>query len=65
MNRFDIAEAWYLYLSETHEGQWSEKYERLSKLLTWFNPRPNLEVETLSENGRNIYETLCEASDAL
>lgn len=56
-DRFDICEAWFLYLNETHEGQGSEKYARLSKLLQHFKPRLDLEYR-LSENGREIYDTL-------
>lgn len=57
-DRFDILEAWYLYLSHTHDGQGSEAYARLSKMSTYFSPRPSLSVHTLSENGRLIYDQL-------
>ena len=54
-NRFDIVEAYYLFFSHYHEGQWSEKYERLSKITTYFKPAPCL---TLTENGQEIYNNL-------
>ena len=59
-NRFDIVEAWYLALSECHEGQASTSYRRLSGMLTYFEPSPTLRVESLSENGRVIYDNAVE-----
>jgi len=55
-DRFDICEAWYLALSEEHSGQWSEAYARLSRLTGYFNPSPVLSVDSLTENGRVIYD---------
>lgn len=57
-NRFDICEAWYLYLCFTYEGQWSKKYQRLSKLTGYFKPSPFLSVDELTENGREIFNQL-------
>ena len=58
-DRFDICEAWYLYLSEYHEGQNSKKYARLSKLLTCFQPRDSLyDCSDLDTNAREIYDNL-------
>ena len=57
-DRFDIAEAYYLFFAHYHEGQASKKYRRLSKITRYFKPRPSLSVETLTENGRDIYEEL-------
>lgn len=57
-DRFDIAEAYYLFLAHYHEGQGSNKYQRLSKMARYFKPGPLLSVETLTENGREIYEVL-------
>lgn len=59
-DRFDIVEAHYLYYSHYHEGQWSDKYKRLCRILTKlrFKPRPNLSYHTLSENGQAIYVNL-------
>ena len=56
-NRFDIVEAWYLALSEC---QASTNYRRLSAMLTYFEPSPTLRVESLSENGRVIYDNAVE-----
>ena len=55
-DRFDIAEAWYLALTHCHGGQYSRSYARLCKLRRIFRPSPLLRVETLSENGKEIYE---------
>jgi hypothetical protein len=55
-DRFDICEAWYLALSDCHEGQWSDSYRRLSNMLAYFKPSPMLTVDSLSENGREIYD---------
>ncbi len=57
-DRFDVAEAYYLFLSEYHEGQNSEKYRRLCKLTESFKPRPSLSYESLEENGQAIYNNL-------
>lgn len=58
-DRFDICEAWYLWLSENHEGQWSDKYRRLSRMSEYYTPPHSLSVENLGENAREIYEALC------
>jgi hypothetical protein len=60
-DRFDICEAYYLALSHCHGGQWSKEYARLCKLTRegFFKPSPFLSVETLTENGREIYENVC------
>ncbi len=39
-----------------HGGQYSRSYARLCKLMRIFRPSPLLRVETLSENGKEIYE---------
>ena len=57
-DRFDIAEAYYLFFAHYHEGQASKKYRRLSCMSRYFKPSPLLSVETLTENGREIYEAL-------
>lgn len=57
-DRFDIVEAYYLFFSHYHEGQFSKKYMRLSKIVNYFKPRFNLSYETLTENGKAIYSTL-------
>jgi len=58
-DRFDIAEAWYLALSECHGGQWSREYARLCKLSRSFKPSPMLSVDRLNENAREIYDAAC------
>jgi hypothetical protein len=58
-NRVDICEAWYLYLSSTHDGQGSLKYARLSKLTGHFKPRSRLNCPAdLTANGLEIYLAL-------
>jgi hypothetical protein len=59
-DRYDIAEAWYLALSHCHGGQWSREYARLCKLQRSFRPSPMLDTDTLTENGREIYDAACE-----
>lgn len=58
-DRFDIAEAYYLALSDCHSGQWSKEYSRLCKMQKYFKPRITLSVESLTDNGREIYECVC------
>jgi hypothetical protein len=57
-DRFDICEAWYLFLAHTHGGQWSPEYARLCHLQSYFTPSPMLTVERLSDNARAIYDDL-------
>ena len=52
--RQDVMDAWYRYLSEYHEGQWSRKYARLSKLSRHHRPR-----EHLTPAAKRIYWRLC------
>jgi len=58
-DRFDIVEAWYLALSQWHGGQSSEEYRRLSAMSRYFRPSPFLSVDSLTDNGREIYEAAC------
>jgi hypothetical protein len=58
-DRFDIAEAWYLALSHCYDGQGSDSYSRLCRLQTYFKPSPLLSVDSLTDNGREIYEAAC------
>jgi len=62
-NRFDIVEAYYLFYTHYHEGQWSEKYARLSKIGTYFRPAMGLSYESMDENGREIYDSLVEREE--
>lgn len=41
-------------------GQGSREYLRLCGMLEYFKPAPNLVVETLSDNGRLIYNQICQ-----
>jgi hypothetical protein len=57
-DRFDICDAHYLFLSEWHEGQWSKKYRRLCNMGRFYKPSPGLRYEGLSNNAKEIYDTL-------
>lgn len=58
-DRFDICEAYYIYLASHHEGMGSHKYVRLCRLLEYFTPRCGLtDVFDLTENGFAIYQTI-------
>jgi len=68
-DRFDIVEAWFVWLCHHHDGKgyprndpryWAS-YGRCSTMekRLGFKPRPDLEMETLTENGREIYDALC------
>ena len=59
-DRFDIAEAYYLAFSHCHGGQWTPEYSRLCQMRRYFSPSPMLSVDTLSENGREIYDAVCD-----
>lgn len=59
-DRFDICEAYYLFAYLWHGGQWSKEYaifgrlERMGfRVSPLFNGR-----ESLSENGKEIYDNL-------
>ncbi len=58
-NRFDICEAYYVFASEWHEGQYSPTYAifgRLDRL--GFRPSPLLSRRSLSPNARLILANL-------
>ena len=66
-NRFDIVmEAYYCYMAEYHNGQWSKEYalsgvfDRLR-----FKPCPNLSSDTLGENGKGILSALVSGETTL
>jgi hypothetical protein len=63
-DRFDVVQAYYLFFCHYHEGQASDKYRRLSRMTRYFKPSPLLSVETLTENGRDIYEALVQKEEA-
>ena len=58
-DRFDICEAYFLALSHCHWGLRSREYARLCKLMRYFKPSPMLSVDSLSDNGREIYDNAC------
>lgn len=68
-DRFDIVEAWYVWLCLHHDGKgyprqdpryWSS-YGRMSTMESRlsFKPRSDLDIETLTENAREIYDNIC------
>lgn len=62
-DRFDICDAYYLFASHYHEGQGSKLYQvfgRLAKIN--YTPSPLLKLESLSDNGRMIYDNLVAAT---
>ncbi len=59
-DRFDIVAAHYVLLAHYHEGQGSEKYRRLSKILGYFNPGLDVQNNMLNENSQRIYDSLVE-----
>jgi hypothetical protein len=58
-DRFDIIEAHYWFLIHHHQGQWSERYERLCGMSQYFTPSPLHDGPT-SENAQAIYDNLCD-----
>ncbi len=60
-DRFDIVEAHYMFYCDWHSGQASPEYARLSQIGAYFTPRPNLSVDTLSDNAREIYDALVQS----
>lgn len=57
-DRYDIVTAYYLFFCDFHEGQFSKKYSRLSKITRYFKPSPNLTLETSNDNVKAIYDRL-------
>lgn len=57
-DRFDIIEAYYLFLSEFHEGQGSDKYRKMCSICRYFRPSPQLRYDSLSDNAKVIYNRL-------
>jgi hypothetical protein len=58
-NRFDILEAYYVFGTNFHRGQSSKEYAYMGRCLACgFKPKPGLNVNTLTENGRAIYMAL-------
>jgi len=59
-DRFDVCSAYYLFFCDYHEGQGSKKYNRLSRLETYYKPGPFACYSNLSENAQCIYDSLVE-----
>jgi hypothetical protein len=57
-NRFDIVEAYYLALCHCHAGQYSRDYARLCHIGQYFKPGALFSYESLTDNGRAIYDAL-------
>ena len=58
-DRFDIAQAYYLFFVDYHEGQGSEKYKRLCKIEEYLKLPYTFEgYKSLSKNGKAIYDYL-------
>lgn len=59
-DRMDIVEAHYMFYSQYHEGQFSDSYRKLSRILSYY--KPGLygwsNEDDLSENARAIYDAL-------
>lgn len=58
-DRFDIVEAWYLALAHCHGGQWSPEYARLCRMARYFKPSPLMDYDSLTDNGKDIYNAAC------
>jgi len=60
-NRFDIVTAHYVFNALHHEGQWSDRYKRLSKILSYFRPsRLGIDLRKPGyENAKEIYIEIC------
>jgi hypothetical protein len=58
-NRFDIVEAHYWFCADYHEGQWTNKYERLCRISKYYTPSPlSYGRRTMNENAASIYDAL-------
>ncbi len=61
MSRFDIAEAWFLYLYSHNCGQSCKNYQRLCKMMEWFSPRHSLsDFDDLTDESKIIYKQIVE-----
>lgn len=58
-DRFDILSAYYLYGSLYHGGQFTKEYKYMGRAMNaGFNPSPIFRYESLSDNGKAIYDNL-------
>ncbi len=61
MDIIEKCEAYYMYYSQHHFGQWCPLYAKLCTLTRVFKPRRSLNNEDdLSEESRELYEQLIE-----
>lgn len=68
-DRFDIVDAWYVWLSSHHDGKdyrrsdsrWWSSYSRFSTMekRLGYRPAPSLSYDTLNENALEIYRNIC------
>lgn len=56
IDRWDIVEGWYWFLTEYHGGQYSESYRRLCRLQEYYSPGHNHGVRGLTGGAREVYE---------
>jgi hypothetical protein len=58
-DRFDICSAYYLFGQEFHSGMWSKEYAYMGRALNaGFKPSFNFSYNSLSDNGKSIYNNL-------
>lgn len=58
-DRFDIIEAYYLFGSLYHGGQFTKEYKYMGRCLNaGFKPPCNFRLESLSDNARMIFDNL-------
>ena len=58
-DRFDILEAYYLFGADYHGGQFTKEYAYTGRVLNvGFKPGCMLRYESLSDNGKAIYDNL-------
>jgi hypothetical protein len=62
-DRFDIMAAYYLFGSLYHSGQFSKTYKYIGRALNCgLKVSPIFKYESLSDNGKAIYDNLVETS---
>ena len=62
-DRFDILEAYYIFGCQYSAGQFSKEYKYICRAIAvGFKPASNLNVNSLSYNGREIYDNLVNES---
>lgn len=64
-NRYDICEAYYWFGAEWHGGMFTKEYAYLGRAhALGFKPGANDSSETLSENGKLIYDKLVQRMES-